>query len=108
MDKTHKSILCFIRQLSYVYSFPTFPTYHQLKKCDTVFCKINRGYDNRKQCHSESRCKKDLNYELIYKYPEYLQLGRDTYFVESFNNTLKINEDKGLLSVVTSMKCGHF
>lgn len=99
-DKTHKSILSCIRQLSMFTHFPHFIT---LKKCDLVLRKLNRGYDNHKQCHSESRCKKDLNYELIYKYPEYLQLGRDTYFVESFNNTLKINEDKGVLSVVTSM-----
>lgn len=31
---------------------------------------------------------------IIYKYPEDFKLGRDTYFVESFNNTLNIYQDK--------------
>ena len=30
----------------------------------------------------------------IYKFPEDFKLGRDTFFVESFNNTLNIYEDK--------------
>lgn len=31
---------------------------------------------------------------IIYKYPDDFKLGRDTYFVESFNNTLNIYQDK--------------
>lgn len=31
---------------------------------------------------------------IIYKYPDEFKLGRDTYFVESFNNTLNIYQDK--------------
>lgn len=59
-DKTHKSILSCIRQLSMFTHFPHFIT---LKKCDLVLRKLNRGYDNHKQCHSKSRCRKDPNYE---------------------------------------------
>lgn len=84
---------------------------------------------NHKQCHSESRCKKDPNYEsfniviqnpvaekliniitnsLIDKYLEDFKLGHDTYYVESCNNTLNIYEDKRIAFVVTSIKCRHF
>lgn len=31
---------------------------------------------------------------IIYKYPEDFKLERDTYFVESFNKTLNIYQDK--------------
>ncbi|KAK3100338.1 hypothetical protein FSP39_018337 [Pinctada imbricata] len=71
---------------------------------------------NHKECHSTSRCRTDPNYEskrviiqspvaekllnsviknsIIYKNPNDFRLGRDTFFVESFNNTLNIYEDK--------------
>jgi len=72
--------------------------------------------DNHEHCHSSSRCKMDNKYEphrtvltdpvaeklllgviknsTIYKNPEDFVLGCDTFFVESFNNTLNIYEDK--------------
>ena len=71
---------------------------------------------NHKECHSTSRCRTDPNYEskgviiqspvaekllncviknsVIYKNPNDFRLGCDTFFVESFNNTLNIYEDK--------------
>lgn len=67
-------------------------------------------------CSPESRCRKDPNYEpsrlvitnpvaqkllkdtiehsVVYKKAEDYQFARDTYYVESFNNTLNIFQDK--------------
>lgn len=72
--------------------------------------------NDHKRCDPSSRCRVDPNYEpsrvvienhvaeillrgiilnsIIYNYPDEFKLGRDTYFVESFNNTLKIYQDK--------------
>lgn len=71
---------------------------------------------NHSDCHSSSRCKLDKNYEPsrvvlvdkvsekllrnvivssnLYKYPEDYVLAKDTYYVESFNNTMNIFQDK--------------
>ena len=68
------------------------------------------------KCHHDSRCRKDENYEpsrivitskmaskllekaikdsVIYKYPEDYVLGKDTFYVESFNNVMNIFQDK--------------
>lgn len=68
------------------------------------------------KCHPESRCVTDKNYEaskivitdkkaeilltnalhstIIYKHPEDFALGKDTHYVESFNNVLNIFQDK--------------
>lgn len=45
---------------------------------------------------------------LIYKYPEDFKLGRDTYYVESFNNTLNIYEDKKIAFGSDQYKVRHF
>ena len=72
--------------------------------------------NNHKRCHSSSRCQRDPNYEpskvvienpvaikllrgaivnsIIYKHADDFNLGKDTYFVESFNNTLNVYQDK--------------
>jgi HKD family nuclease len=34
---------------------------------------------------------------VIYKNPDHYNLGRDTYFVESFNNTMNIYQDKRIV-----------
>lgn len=72
--------------------------------------------NNHSECHHSSRCKKDKNYEPsrlviadkfseklllgvitgsnLYKYPEDYVLAKDTYYVESFNNTMNMFQDK--------------
>lgn len=72
--------------------------------------------NNHSECHSSSRCKTDNNYEPsrlvivdkfteklllgvitssnLYKYPEDYVLAKDTYYVESFNNTMNMFQDK--------------
>lgn len=77
---------------------------------------VDHYQNDHKRCHPSSRCKQDPNYEpskvvlenpvaikllksvivnsTIYKYPDHFNLGRDTYFVESFNNTLNVYQDK--------------
>ena len=95
-----------------------------LRNCDGVSSKLTGMLDNivehykgnHKECTPTSRCRKDPNYEsrrvviespvaekllhgviknsMIYKNPNDFRLGRDTFFVESFNNTLNIYEDK--------------
>ena len=74
-------------------------------------------YENvHNMCHDDSRCRKDENYEpsrivltskmakkllekalkesVIYKYPEDYILGKDTFYVESFNNVMNVFQDK--------------
>lgn len=72
--------------------------------------------NNHSKCHPASRCKMDPNYEpsrivltskhakklldktikecVIYKYPQDYVLGKDTFYVESFNNVMNIFQDK--------------
>ncbi|KAJ8322416.1 hypothetical protein KUTeg_000025 [Tegillarca granosa] len=71
--------------------------------------------NNHSQCHESSRCKQDSNYEpsreligakaekllksvieksTIYKYPQDYVLGKNTAYVESFNNVMNIFQDK--------------
>ena len=64
-------------------------------------------------CHESSRCRKDKNYEIviteplaekllanailssnIYKHPEDYIYGRDTFYVESFNNVINVYKNK--------------
>ena len=67
-------------------------------------------------CHENSRCRKDKNYEPsriaitkplakkllvnailssnIYKHPEDYIYGRDTFYVESFNNVINVYQNK--------------
>ena len=77
---------------------------------------VDHFQNNHKRCHSCSRCQWDPNYEpskvvienpvaikllrgaivnsIIYKYAVDFNLGKDTYFVESFNNILNVYQDK--------------
>lgn len=77
---------------------------------------VEHSKGNHSDCHSSSRCKLDKNYEPsrvvlvdkvsekllrnvivssnLYKYPEDYVLAKDTYYVESFNNTMNIFQDK--------------
>jgi hypothetical protein len=72
--------------------------------------------NNHTKCHQSARCKTDTNYEpskkvitnpkaekllqtaitssTIYKKPENFSYGKDTHYVESFNNVLNIFQDK--------------
>ncbi len=77
---------------------------------------IEHYKNNHSDCSSSSRCKKDPNYEpsrivltsqkaiallkraventVIYKYPNDFNLGKDTFYVESFNNVMNVFQDK--------------
>ena len=95
-----------------------------IRNCEVDADKLRRSLDNmvehyknnHSDCNPKSRCKVDPNYEpsmvvidipkaefalrnairnsSIYKFQEDFKLGRDIFFVESFNNTLNIYEDK--------------
>ncbi|CAC5420412.1 unnamed protein product [Mytilus coruscus] len=75
--------------------------------------------NNYAKCHPDSRCKTDLNYEpkrivltkpiaeklllgvihksVIFKSPDHFVLARDTSYVESFNNTMNMFQDKRIV-----------
>ena len=77
---------------------------------------VEHYQNNHENCKMQSRCRKDTNYEpsrtqltdpkarellkgalrksLIYRNPENFALGKDTYYVESFNNSMLIFQDK--------------
>jgi hypothetical protein len=77
---------------------------------------VDHYKNNHKQCHPTFRCQKDQNYKpskveienpvaikllkgvivnsVIYMYLDQFHLGRDTYLIESFNNTLNIYQEK--------------
>jgi len=95
-----------------------------IKNCDQDPRKLRQHLDNitehyknnHANCYTESRCRKDKNYEpsrlvitnpkaeklletviktsVIYKYPEDYILGKDTFYVESFNNVMNIFQNK--------------
>jgi len=87
------------------------------EKFKTSLLNIVEHYRNiHTACDPTSRCRKDKNYEPsrivftdpiaiklllgvilysnIYKYPQDYILGRDTFYVESFNNVMNIYQDK--------------
>ena len=77
---------------------------------------VDHYRNNHEKCHESSRCKKDSNYEpsrqvltddvsqkllrsviinsTLYKNASDFVLGKDTYYVESFNNTINMFQDK--------------
>ncbi|CAG2242369.1 unnamed protein product [Mytilus edulis] len=87
------------------------------KELKDVLLNIVEHYKNNHQkCHPDSRCKRDTNYEpkriiisipiaeklllgvirksTIYTHPEDYVLAKDTCYVESFNNTMNMFQDK--------------
>ncbi|CAC5424311.1 unnamed protein product [Mytilus coruscus] len=87
------------------------------EKLKSSFLNVVDHYKNRHlSCDPSSRCKYDKNYEPsrivltdpvaeklllgvllnsnIFKYPQDYVLGKDTFYVESFNNVLNIYQDK--------------
>lgn len=97
------------------------------KKLQEFIENIIPHYENsHEKCHPESRCRKDKNYEpsrvvltskiakkllentlkgsVIYKYPEDYILGKDTFYVESFNNVMNIFQDKRIVFGVDQYK----
>ncbi|CAC5374173.1 unnamed protein product [Mytilus coruscus] len=75
-----------------------------------------KNWNNHQKCHPDSRCKRDTNYEpkrivlsisiaeklllgvirkpTIYTHPADYVLAKDTCYVDSFNNTMNIFQDK--------------
>ena len=91
---------------------------------------VDHYQNNHKRCHSSSRCQRDPNYEsskvvienpmaikllrgaivnsIIYKHADEFNLGIDTYFVESFNNTLNVYQDKTIAFGIEQYKVRSF
>ena len=90
------------------------------KKLQEFIGNIIPHYENcHEKCHHQSRCKQDKNYEpsrvvltskiakkllenalkgsVIFKHPEDYILGKDTFYVESFNNVMNIFQDKRIV-----------
>jgi hypothetical protein len=95
-----------------------------VRNCDENPQKLKESLDNviehycnnHANCHNTSRCKRDSNYEpsrivitngkaknmlenvirksTIYQHPQDYILGKDTFYVESFNNVMNIFQDK--------------
>jgi len=98
--------------------------YWAVQNCDKNTDKLKASLDNivqhyqnkHDQCNSSSRCKKDPQYEpghivltdpvavsfltrtvrscVLYTHPQDFVHGRDTFYVESFNNVMNIFQDK--------------
>ncbi|VDH99404.1 Hypothetical predicted protein [Mytilus galloprovincialis] len=86
---------------------------------DLLINVVEHYKNNHTKCHPDSRCKRDLNYEpkrstinkpiaeklllgvihksVIFKSPDHFVLARDTSYVESFNNTMNMFQDKRIV-----------
>ncbi|CAG2211866.1 unnamed protein product [Mytilus edulis] len=86
---------------------------------DLLINVVEHYKNNHTKCHPDSRCKRDVNYEpkrstinkpiaeklllsvihksVIFKSPDHFVLARDTSYVESFNNTMNMFQDKRIV-----------